>query len=357
MSDFKVIAQPAISTVSEFLHAGLADNRFDTLRSAVAYITTSGVQELQHALQASALKKSWLTSFDWCRSDPAALDALQQQGKSSVKVHDGTRVVSRAGCTPTTPFHPKAFLFTGPDHALHILGSANMSRNGLRQGVEVDAAIEVAGRGPRTNTAWLQIDSARNWFDAEWSKADRFSRLAPGYQTQCDRRPRASAVLEFGDTSSFVRRGFTAEQLAQMARAQTMWIEAGNLTARTSATPGHQLMMRPLTRVFFGFPPLSVPRMTPLGSVPIVFDGLLHADRPLEFAHNSMDRLNLPTSAAGGTARYDGTNLKFTKIALGGQVAFDLTIIGKRELNSLKAASRRLDLSFKMPGGRTFGFI
>lgn len=136
-----------------------------------------------------------------------------------------------------------------------------------------------------------------------------------------------------------------------------MWIEAGRLTARTSAGPGHQLMMRPMTRVFFGFSPLSVPKMTPLGTVSVVFDGLLHTDRSLEFAHNSMDRLNLPTSATGGNAHYDGKILKFTKSAVNGEVAFDLTIIGKRESNSLKAASRRLDLSFTMPSGRTFGFI
>jgi len=356
MSELTVIAQPAVSTVSDLLHASLADNRFDMLRSAVAYITTSGVQELQQALQESHLRRLWLASFDWCRSDPTALEALQQQGKSSVKVHDGMRVVSRAGCTPTTPFHPKSFLFTGSDHALLVVGSANMSRNGLREGVEVDVAIEVAGGSKRTNRAWLQVDSARKWFDAEWSKADAFSKLASSYQVQCDRRPRASAILEFGDTTSFARRGFTAEQLAQIARSQTMWIEAGKLTARNSATPGHQLMMRPLTRVFFGFPPLSVPRMTPLGSVPIKFDAALHADRPLEFAHNSMDRLNLPTSAASGPVWYDGKILKFTKTALKGEVIFDLTIVGERERNSLEMASQRLDLSFTMPGGRTFGF-
>ncbi|MBD8869886.1 phospholipase D family protein [Nocardioides donggukensis] len=356
MSHFDVIAQPAGSTASDVLYAALADNRFDELRAAVAYITASGVQELQQGLAASALKRSWLTSFDWCRSDPAALSALQQQSLSSVKVHDGKRVVLRPGCRPTTSFHPKSFLFTGPDHALLLVGSANMSRNGLRHGVEVDAAIEVAGHNKRTEAAWRQIDSARTWFDAEWSQAPSFAGLTSAYQAQYDRRPPSSAVLEFGDTSSFIRRGFTAEQLAQVAHAQTMWIEAGRLTARTSAAPGHQLMMRPLTRVFFGYQPLAIPRKTQLGSVLIRFDGTIHANRTLEFAHNSMDRLNLPTSGASGAVRYDGKILRFTKIALGGKVAYELSIIAKRERNSLKAASRRLDLSFTMPGGRAFGF-
>ena len=62
-------------------------------------------------------------------------------------------------------------------------------------------------------------------------------------------------------------------------------------------------MMRPLTRVFFGYQPLAIPRKTPLGSVLIRFDGTVHPDRTLEFAHNSMDRLNLPTSGAGGAAQ------------------------------------------------------
>lgn len=357
MSDFEVIPQPTISTVSATLQAALLDNRYDTLRSAVAYITTSGVQELHQALSTSSLHKSWLTSFDWCRSDPAALSALQQQQGSTVRVHDGKQVVARRGCTPTTPFHLKKFLFTGPEHALLVSGSANMSRNGLRQGVEFDTAIAVTGRGKKTLTAWKRIGAARDWFDAQWSRADRFAALAPGYKVEFARRPAASAVLEFGDTSAFVRRGFTAEQLAQISRAETMWIEAGNLTARTSASPGHQLMMRPLTRVFFGFAPVQVPRMTSLGPVSIYFDGVLNADRSLEFAHNSMDRLNLPTSTAAGTAQYDGKVLKFTKFAMNGAVAFELSIIGKREQNSLRRMSRRLGLSFTMPGGRTFGFI
>lgn len=357
MSHFTVIAQPAGSTVSDVLSAALDDNRFDELRAAVAYITASGVQELQQGLGASALKRSWLTSFDWCRSDPAALSALHQQSLSSVKVHDGEQVVLRPGCLPTTSFHPKSFLFTGPDHALLVVGSANMSRNGLRHGIEVDATIEVGGRSKTTEVAWRQIHSARTWFDAEWSKAPSFDALRSTYEAQYDRRPQSSAVLEFGDTSSFVPRGFTAEQLAQMAQAQMMWIEAGRLTARTIATPGHQLMMRPLTRVFFGYQPVSVPRKTQLGSVLIKFDGTVHANRTLEFAHNSMDRLNLPTSGASGTVRYDGEILKFTKIAVEGKVAYELSIITKRERNSLKAASRRLDLSFTMPGGRAFGFI
>jgi HKD family nuclease len=357
MSDFDVIFQPAGSTVSDVLGAALADRRFDELRAAVAYVTASGVQELQQGLAASALKRSWLTSFDWCRSDPAALSALQQLSLSSVKIHDGRQVVLRPGCQPTTSFHPKSFLFTGPDHALLVVGSANMSRNGLRHGVEVDAAIEVVGRSKRTEAAWRRIDFARTWFDAEWTKAPSFAGLTSAYQAQYDRRPPSSAVLEFGDTTSFVRRGFTAEQLAQVAHSQTMWIEAGRLTARTSATPGHQLMMRPLTRVFFGYQPLSVPRKTQLGSVLIRFDGTVHANRTLEFAHNSMDRLNLPPGGANKTTRYDGKILKFTKIALGGEVAYELSMISKRARNSLEAASRRLNLSFAMPGGRAFGFV
>ena len=51
MSDFDVIAQPMGSTtVSDILYAALADDRFNELRAAVAYITASGVQELQQAL-------------------------------------------------------------------------------------------------------------------------------------------------------------------------------------------------------------------------------------------------------------------------------------------------------------------
>jgi HKD family nuclease len=353
MSHFNVIAQPAGSTVSDVLYAALADDRFDELRSAVAYITASGVQELQQGLVASALKRSWLTSFDWCRSDPAALSALQQQSLSSVKVHDGKRVVLGPGCRPTTSFHPKSFLFTGPDHALLLVGSANMSRNGLRHGVEVDAAIEVVGHSKRTEVAWRQIDSVRTWFDAAWSKAPKFAGLSAAYQAQYDRRPPSSAVLEFHDPSLF----FTAEQLAQAAQARTLWIEGPRKTSSNRGTTGQQLNMRKLTRVFFGVDALPVPKMTPLDSVTILFDGVVHANRTLEFAHNSMDRLNLPTSGSTGHVSYPGKILKFSKVALQGEVAYELTLITKREMNSLRAASHRLRLDFKLSGDRAFGFV
>lgn len=354
---FETIPQPEVAQVSDALQSALGDTRYTTLRAAVAYVTSSGVHELQQALGSSPHTIQWLTSFDWCRSEPAALDALNQRGSSVVRIHDGKHVVARKGCVPGVSFHPKVFLFSGPTEALLVLGSANLSRNGLRLGVEFDTRIEISGRSSSTAEAWLRIERARQWFDRAWIAASQYQPLARQYSAEYARRAPGTAVLEFGDTSSTVGRGFTAEQLAQVARAQTMWIQAGNLTARANLTPGHQLMMRPMTRVFFGFSAAPAPRMTRIGEVTVRFDGILTPGLSLEFAHNSMDRLNLPGSSRSGTARYDGETLKFTKAAVGGAVVFDLVILNANESRRLRTASAKLDLEFSMTSGRTFGFV
>ncbi len=67
MSDFRVVAQPEVSTVSDVVQSALMDNRYNTLRAAVAYITSSGVQELEHALLATNLDKKWMTGADRSR--------------------------------------------------------------------------------------------------------------------------------------------------------------------------------------------------------------------------------------------------------------------------------------------------
>lgn len=357
MVHFEPLPQPALSRVSDALLSALVDNRYDTLRAAVAYVTSSGVQELQHALNSSGQAIRWLTAFDWCRSEPSALDALNQRTLSDVRVHDGAQVVSRGGCVPTVSYHPKAFLFSGREESLLVVGSANLSRNGLRHGVEFDAAISVAHGTSREQSSWQRLDRARQWFDDTWSHSAQYSGLADRYAAEHSRRPRSAAVLEFGAAAVPLGRGFSAEQLAQLASAQTMWIEAGTLTAAASTYPGHQLMMRPMTRVFFGFGAEPVPRKTRIGGVSIRFDGALSAGLSLEFAHNSMDRLNLPAASSTGVASYDGKILGFTKAAIDGGLAFEMSVLGGREARRLMNMSAKQDLAFTMSSGRSFGFV
>lgn len=353
------IPQPASARLIDSLCSALADNRYTEMKAAVAYATTSGVRELADSIRQTTLSLKWLTAIDWFRSEPAALGSLDGLRRSTVRIHNGREVVGRPGCVPRSAFHPKAFLFTGPDSALLISGSGNLSANGLRRGIELGTIIAATSRASRANRdAQQALGDVRTWFDTLWRAADGYASLAGEYTTKFALRPAAAAVMDFGDPPEPGAGRFTAEQLAQVSHAETMWIEAGNLTASTSQTPGHQLMMRPYTRVFFGVLASPVPRMTHLGDVLIRFGSATPVFRSIEYAHNSMDRLNLPHSDGIQHARYDGETLVFRKRPGRGTVVFELTVASKSDVARLKRSSQRNGLAFKMSGpGREFGFI
>ena len=116
-------------------------------------------------------------------------------------------------------------------------------------------------------------------------------------------------------------------------------------------------MTRALTRVFFGFSELAVPNQTPLGLVDIAYNSNVTADLPLEFAHNGMDRLNLPKPGAGGPPAYDQQTLVFKKRSLRGRVGYELSLPSKNDARRIKRQSDAEGLTFAMPGqARGFGF-
>ena len=183
----ETLVQPAQGTVVELLHAALADNRFSKLEASIAYITASGVSALrdngEHDSSLDRLRTEWLTSLDWYRSEPVALEALSQRKNAKVRVFDGRRVAATPGCSPQTPFHPKGFVFSGDRARLMLAGSANLSRNGLTRGVELNTLLEVTDpKSPAEHAVWDAIERTRTWFKSAWRDADRYSPLASVYR-------------------------------------------------------------------------------------------------------------------------------------------------------------------------------
>ena len=358
------LTQPAHGRISDHLCRAIADTRYRTLEAAVAYVTSSGVAVLSEQCGANLNRISarWLTSFDWCRSDPVGLAALGQFASSEVRVFDGQSVVGRRGCVPVRSFHPKGFVLTGPQSRLVILGSGNLSRNGLRKGTELDAIIEVTN--PKTlaeRNAWAMIESIRTWHSNLWSSADPYATLAAKYADAYKRSIQSPVPTDddCSDPSTRLTSGsYSPEQLIKMGRASLFWIEAGNLTENLGrGNPGSQLMMRALTRVFFGFDSNRVHRQTPIGTVAIQYGGNTVENLSIEFAHNSMDRLNLPRPGTSGPAKYDSEILVFRKTPDKGRVIYGLSISSETELKLLQKNSTAADMSFRMPaGGRQFGF-
>ncbi len=352
--------QPSHGAIGDLVGPALTDSGFTECRAAVAYITTSGVRTLEPELAASKQRRSWLAGIDWCRSDPPALEALDRSARSSVRIFRGEEVIARPSCNPRTPYHPKGILFSAPDRMQLISGSANLSRSGIRTGIEIDTVVEVANPSTKAEQAvWDRLDDFRTWFDREWTGADQYRSLAARYRKAFEAAPK---TLPLTDDDHAARppsgSAFTSQALVALRRAELFWIQTGKMTAGGSTSPSHQLMMRALTRVFFGFEPDEVPRKSPIGTVDIDFAGAVTTGLTLEFAHNGMDRLNLPALAGGTSAVYDGETLIFGKLPGRDKIYYSLSLASAAEKRSLKARSRSRDWLFTMTvKGREFGFL
>ncbi len=136
----------------------LAHGGIQRVDVAVAYVTTGGARDLLETMRQSfganwgAVQKRWLIAFDYCRTEPVAAKMLKDLPQSTVKVHDGARVVAQKGA-PTIPFHPKAFLFRGPGRHALFAGSGNLSRSGLNTGHEVGLLLDCRPPADGTDAA------------------------------------------------------------------------------------------------------------------------------------------------------------------------------------------------------------
>jgi HKD family nuclease len=365
MLKFRSVTQPSGGRIVDALQLAMADRRYETLEVAIAYVTSSGYEYLvrNHESDLDRLNSRWLSSFDWCRSEPLALDALSQNPNAQVRIFDGDFVVCRRNCSPKLSFHPKGFVFSGPDDMLLICGSGNLSRNGLGVGVEVDTIIEV--HKPQTSMeklAWREAEVVQTWHKNLWRSATPYPNLRDEYRKTY--KSSTSVIPQTDDdvfevVSNNRASGFTALQLMKIRRASLFWIEAGNLTENLGrGNPGNQLMMKNFTRVFFGFPGDQVPKQTHIGSVTIRFQGTDSPSLSLEFAHNGMDRLNLPKPGLPtGPPLYDGRTFVFEKLLDRGRIIYELRNVSTVEKQTLLKQSANEQTSFEMSnGGRKFGF-
>ena len=363
------VTQPigGINYLSLF-ESALDHRPYDGFDVAVAYATVSGVKELTKACRELAgqdwerMQKRWLIGIDYCRTEPLAIRMLQAENQSTVKIHEGLRVVGRRNCTPILPFHPKAFLFRANDATAVVSGSGNLSRNGLTRGHEVGSLLIV--RDPSNaaeRNAGNLCTEMRNWFDGLWTPASSASQVLSRYETVFESTDNLKSPVptddDAGDAdwlSSAAQRGaLSARQLRQLRVCKRLWIEAGVLTKnRGPKLPGNQLMMSRMTRVFFGFSSTDLPRDSTVGYVSISYSNHQRHDCSLRFSNNSMDVLGLPIPDDGGPRSYDNECLRFERLSTGG---FEVTIGSAAEIARWKRASATIDGLHEMRSGRQWG--
>lgn len=357
------IRQPTDRTTAQALHKILQDAPPGEMDIAAAYITGSGMRDLikvfENALGKNhiAIERRWLTSFDYCRTEPIALEAIRSLPNSSVRIFDAEFCLSR-DCTPRVPFHPKAFILRNSEYQYLLAGSGNISRSGLARGYEAGLSIGVDLKvTPKKSSAVQSIQNSQKWFDAAWDGAsplsDKILSRYSGIFESVDRQ-KSPAITEDDIASDHPTNGALKNSDLQKLRVcRNFWIEAGNITRnRGPHLPGNQLMMKRLTRVFFGFPPTVVPENSAIGTVELSFGGGDFDDYSVTYSDNKMDKLVLPIPGVNGPDSYDKKNLIFRCVAPG---RFKISIGSDADKKVWLRNSKKIDADFAMKGGRKWG--
>ncbi len=352
------------------LAVGLASDRWNRFDVAVAYAVTGGVQLLEARLGADptwqTMRKRFLVGIDWCRSHPLALDAIAAYPSSSLRIVDGDQVVQMPGCRPMRSYHPKGFLFRRdlPSNSGAIgclLGSGNLSRNGLSYGRELDIWMSADTSGdPEVVDA---LNDILSWFERLWSAATRYSKIRTQYRHRFEANQRADsrAVTDDDSVPSIIvrQRGLKADDLVALRSFDNLWVDAGSMYSNLGqGRPGNQLELKRYTRVFFGFPARDLSRNSPIGSIDITFNNIVHFDRHLRYGDNQMDKLDLPVPGYHAPMDYRDETILFTRtVATGGRVRFSMKIAGPGERSAWRTKSRLRSTLFRFGGGsgREFG--
>jgi PLD-like domain len=355
------ILQPGPRSTFSTLRACVAEKFADQVDVAVAYITSSGLLKLLKMFEdeldggLNDLSIRWITSFDYKRSDPASLNRLLSLHADRVRIFNGEQVL-RSSCAPSTPFHPKVFIFKGVGQQRVIAGSGNLSYSGLVRGHEAGfLATDINGTAPVAEP----IDGYFNWFNGLWQTSDNLDAdLLARYKIQYDKKENLEAPALTDDDFLPASKSANALSLADLIKiraARRLWISAGNITRNRGVNlPGNQLMMKRMTRVFFGIPPIDVPTDTLLGNFGISFNNEAYKDCTLSYSNNKMDKLTLPIPGDGGPPTYDQSLILLERVQ---PDKFHLTLAKAGDKQRWKNKSKSIDGYFKMNGGREWGIF
>lgn len=363
MSTVNHIAQPVPRTTLQAIGTILQTPGFESIDVAAAYITTLGAGDVIGGMRAglganwNGITKRWITSFDYCRTEPVALKTLMSVPSSSVRIYDAEFCLSRHGM-PRVPFHPKAFLFRTNQIDYALTGSGNLSRSGLSRGVEAGLALGVNRLGNEEPTSVASIQALRGWFLATWNDATPLDApLLKRYSDLFDSTDNLQnpAPTEDDIPADVVGGGaLSSKDLQKLRVCRHFWIEAGNITKnRGPNLPGNQLMMKRLSRVFFGFSPNALPENTPIGTVEIYLGNGEPDPYSLTYSDNKMDKLVLPIPGNNGAPpAYDNHYLLFQKM---GPHLFELSLGSPKNKTSWLNKSKAINGAFKMASGREWG--
>jgi len=299
---------------------------YAALFCAMAYASRNGAVDLADALRGPSWEnadKRWLIGIDFGRTEPAALEYLSRLTKSTVRVSNGTTVVARPGFMPQHTFHPKSLVLydrSGTPTGL-LVGSANLTRNGLSNGTEMCVAYQWPRKLSDAEKRILtQCKPGILLLEKLWKAATPLEEILGEYKKLWSTSARSRLSVEDDVTTPEERPDLAGSiihgaEAALVASARALWTSAGGISRnRGPSAPGSQLDLPRGSRVFFGFSPGSVPRNTTFGSVRLQVPEYPEVTRTVRFGNNQMDKVNLPVpGTAAPPGGYHQQNLLFTR--------------------------------------------
>ncbi len=356
------IAQPSGRTTLQAIDRLLQHGPFDTLCVAAAYVTTGGLSDLIQTFENrmgqnwTTMNKRWITSFDYCRTDPIAINGMMTLPASELRVYDAQFCLKNRGI-PKIPFHPKAFLLSKKGLDCVLAGSGNLSRSGLTKGIEAGIALGSEAGAAAQADAIQTIKRLKAWYKVSWdaagpinqSQLSQYSSLYEDAENVLHPTPTDDDVASTDRATG----ALSDKDLQKLRVSQHFWIDAGNVTKnRGPNLPGNQLMMKRMSRVFFGFEPTNLEENSALGTIRITFANNQPKDYSFTYSDNKMDKLVLPIPGSDGPSAYDNEIVVFTKKAIR---LFEMRIAKSNEKNALLKKSTAVGGAFKMSSGREWG--
>jgi len=120
--------------VGDLLNTSLTDESYDRFRFAVAYMRLSGWDRIAGAVENLANRGGHISGVVGVDSGVTTIEALRALQRVS---QDSTVFYT----TSDFIFHPKLYLTSGRRAAMAVVGSPNLTRDGLFRNVEVAAAV------------------------------------------------------------------------------------------------------------------------------------------------------------------------------------------------------------------------
>lgn len=140
------------NTIAAEINSALSSEEFTEFKFAVAFARWSGLALIEAKLQAFASRPGnsirAVVGVDLGGTTVEALTYLHELPSATVKI-------LRSG-NPHVVYHPKVYLFAGPEKWLSIVGSGNLSAGGLHANVE--AAVLLHGNSREGNPAVTFFD-------------------------------------------------------------------------------------------------------------------------------------------------------------------------------------------------------